>query len=74
MAALQCMIKDFLRDGVIVECDREGNDYVSTVFLRSKRDIGDGVKQYRMILNVKDSIIMFNIFILKWTPLNPVLL
>ena len=54
MAALQCMIKDFLRDGVIVECHREDNDYVNTVFLRAKRDIGDGVKQYKMILKVKE--------------------
>ena len=48
------MIKDFLRVRVIVECDRENNDYVNTVFLRAKRDIGDGVKQYRMVLNVKE--------------------
>ena len=48
------MIKDFLRDGVVVKYDREDNDYVNTVFLRAKRDIGDGVKQYKMILNVKE--------------------
>ena len=73
MAPLQCMIKDFLRDGVIVECDREDNDYVNTVFLRAKRDIGDGVKQYRMILNFKElSHHVQYIYILRWTPLNPV--
>ena len=54
MAALQRMIRDFLRDGVVEECNRENNDYVNTVFLRTKRDIGDGVKQYRMVLNVKE--------------------
>ena len=49
LAALQCMIKDFLRDGVVEECHREDTDYVSIVFLFAKRDMGDGVKQYRMI-------------------------
>ena len=47
-AALETEISKLLAKGVIVPCDREKGDYVSTIFLRPKKD-----GSYRLILNLR---------------------
>ena len=51
--ALSNMLCEFVADGIIKKCEREKEDFVSTVFLREKRTFTDTSKKYRMILNVK---------------------
>lgn len=46
--ALETEIQQLLKKGVIIPCSREADDFVSTIFMRLKKD-----GSYRMILNLR---------------------
>ena len=52
--AMDVQIKEYLRRGIIIHCNHEEGEYISTVFLREKK-----CNSFRMILNLKE----FNKFI-----------